>query len=181
MSNNIWQGLIRRAQGKEFDLCANNSIKKRSESCTIFHTYAPTPRRFKPTVGTIYLHLNHILQVNTMYSNNRPIIHTVDTDTHFWVAAFLRSQSTGEISKTVLSYWNRIHVGPPDYPGIDQGRCFISGEMRGNLEAAGMTLRESPIENHGAIGTVDDIMRHSGAPIGKSECKCHVSALTNNA
>lgn len=76
------EDLLRRAQGKELDLETRGAIKKLGSSCAICNTHAPAPRRFKLTVGTNDLRFNHIVQVDTMFIENRPVLHMVDTATH---------------------------------------------------------------------------------------------------
>lgn len=106
----------------------NNAIKKIRDSCKICKTYAATPRRFKLTVGTSDLRFNHIVQVDTMIIDYRPILHIVHTASHFCAAAFSRSKSTREIWRTLLSHWILIYVVPPDYLGVDQGNGLYLGK-----------------------------------------------------
>lgn len=80
------------------------------------------------------LRFNPILQVDTMVLHSRPVLHMVDTATHFSSAPFLRSKSSRDISKTSLL--NRMHicVGPLGYLAVDQGSGFTSTEMREYIE-----------------------------------------------
>ena len=85
----------------------------------------------------------------------KSVLHMVDLATHFSAASFLKSQSSSEVWKTRQSLWNLVYIGPPDHLSVDQGSNYISREMRANLEAAGVTLHEAPVENPGTIGVVE--------------------------
>lgn len=57
--------------------------------CRICAELASTPRRFKLTVGSEELRLNHRVQSDTMFLNGSTFIHMVDEATHFYTASFL--------------------------------------------------------------------------------------------
>lgn len=81
--------------------------------------------------------------------------HIVDESTHFQAADFLKSQSTAELWKAILSLWVYTYLGPPDYLAVDQGSSYISSEFKTKAAAEGIVLKEAPIENPGSIGTVE--------------------------
>lgn len=82
-----------------------------------------------------------------MFINNRPVIHLVDEDTHFSLAAFLKSQSASEIWKAILRLWVHAYMGPPDHLAVDQGSAYVSREMKAALKSSGVKIEEDPIEN----------------------------------
>lgn len=47
-----------------------------------------------------------------------------------------------------------VYPGPPDIISVDQGTNFVSAEMRGKFQAAGVELKEAPVETPGSLGTV---------------------------
>lgn len=149
------EDLLRRARGEELDKETREMIRKISIACDICKKHSATPRRFKLTIGANDLRFNHEVQIDTMFLHNRPVLHMVDTATHFCAASFLRSQSSSEIWRTILSQWSHVYAGPPDYLKVDQGSNYTSKEMRANMDAAGIRLREAPIESPGAIGVVE--------------------------
>lgn len=48
-----------------------------------------------------------------------------------------------------------VYMGPTDIISIKKGANFVSAEMRNNCKAAGVVLREAPIETAGSIRTVE--------------------------
>lgn len=46
-------------------------------------------------------------------------------------------------------------MGPPDHLAVDQWSSYVSKEMRQNLEASGVKLKEASIETPGSIFTVE--------------------------
>lgn len=149
------QRMLRRAKGEALDKKTRGAIAKITEDCKICKTHAAKPRRFKLTIGADGLKFNCRVQVDTMFIRGRPVIHMVDMATHFSAAAFLRNQSSSEVWKAIQGLWNLVYMGPPDFLMVDQGTNYTSQELRGNLDAHGITLQEAPIETPGAIGTVE--------------------------
>lgn len=78
-----------------------------------------------------------------------------DTAMHICAASFLSTQSRKEIWRTILSYWSMVYAGPPDYLRVDQCSAHTSKEMRENLGAADVKLKEAQIETAGTIRTVE--------------------------
>lgn len=148
-------GLIKRALGGNLDTKTRRIIEIISDECHICKRNAQAPRRFKMTVGTDDLSFNHNIQVDTMFLNNRPVIHMVDLATHFCAAGFLKNQSAKEVWKSIQRLWNWVYLGPPDHITVDQGSNYTSKEFRGCIESSGVKLEEAPIENPGSIGTVE--------------------------
>lgn len=99
------------------------------------------PRRFKLTVGTEELRFNQI-QIETVFIDERPVLHMVHKGIHFSVASFLKSQTTQEIWRMLLQLWSLLYLGPPDFSVVDQGSNYTSKEMRENLDAEGFGLKE---------------------------------------
>lgn len=58
---------LRRSKGAELDRTTKEMVKKIADGCAVCKTHAPTPRRFKLTIGTGDLSFNHDLQVDTMF------------------------------------------------------------------------------------------------------------------
>lgn len=46
------------------------------------------------------------------------------------------------------------YLGPPDHIHVEQGTSYTSNEMRRYFNAAGVEVREAPIEPPGEIGVV---------------------------
>ena len=132
-----------------------DELTKIGDDCNICRRNQTKPRRFKLTVGTEEFRFNHTVLIDTMYIDSKPVLHLVDESTHYVAACFLKSQSANDIWKAIMRLWILAYMGPPDYLYVDQGSSYISKEMRANAEAAGIELKEAPIENPGSIGTVE--------------------------
>lgn len=85
------------------------------------------------------------------------MLHLVDVVQPFFAAAFLRSESSKDISKCIQSMSTPVYVGPPDFFSPDQCSSYISNEMRQNLEAARVRLNEAPVENSGKLALSNGI------------------------
>lgn len=65
-----------------------NAIMKIGNGCSIYNTHSPAPRRFKLTADANKFRFNQTLQADTMFLNNRPVLHIVDLSTHFRAEMF---------------------------------------------------------------------------------------------
>lgn len=120
------EDFLRRAKGSEIGRDVRDMIKKIADGCDACKEYPPTPRRFKLTIGTKGLRFNHDVKVDTMFLQNRPVLHMVDMATHFCSSKFLRTQSTPDIWKSMLSKWMLMYAGQPGHLSVDRGSAFKS-------------------------------------------------------
>ncbi len=147
--------LLQQARGSEIDKSVRETLEEISKSCITCAVNATKPRRFKLTVGTDDLRFNHIVAMDVMYLNGRPVLHVVDEATHFGAALFLKNQSTKSIWKAFLKCWTRIYLGPPDFLQVDQGTNFISSEFGECAKAEGITVLKAPIESANTMSHVE--------------------------
>lgn len=164
------EDLIRMAKGEDLYRDMREAVRKIADGCDRFKAQEPTPRRFNLPVCSSEVLFNHIVQVDTMFIYSLSVLHMLDTANHFCSAAFLKSQSSRDRWKTLLSHWMQIYVGMPDYLAVDDGSGFKSTKIHQNVEGAGVTLREAPMETPGAIGTVERyhaLFRYAYEKIGK--------------
>lgn len=89
--------LLKRASGSNLRGSLKKELDKIVEECNICRSDPGKPRRFKLTTGTEELMFNHIVTVDTMFIEGRPVLHLVDESTHYLAACFLKSQSTDDI------------------------------------------------------------------------------------
>lgn len=47
-----------------------------------------------------------------------------------------------------------VYFGPPDFLDVDPGSAYVTEQIRGNLTAVGVALREAPVESAETIGVV---------------------------
>ena len=118
--------LLRRANPDTLPPQTMKALTKISTDCKTCLKYAQAPRRFRLTIGAETLRFNHRVAIDTMFINNKPILHMVDEATHFSAACFLRNQSTREIWNNIRKLWILTYMGPPDFLIVDQGTAYVS-------------------------------------------------------
>lgn len=111
--------LNRASDSKHLDSDTQSSMRKIATDCDMFRRSACPPRRLKLSVGAVDLKFNSRVQVDTIFINNRPVLHVLDETTHFSAGACLRSQSSAEIWRIIQGIWTLIYSGPPDYLCVD--------------------------------------------------------------
>lgn len=77
------------------------------------------------------LQLNHLVQIDTIFLNRKPVVHLVEEITDFISASFLRNKSTNKIWKAISGLRFYTYMGSPDFLAVDQVTPYISREMKG--------------------------------------------------
>lgn len=154
-SSTALANLLRKARPEEMYTSVQHSIKELTEACTTCEYHASRPKRFRLTVGTEELRFNHIVAVDVMYINRRPILHVVDEATHYSSARFLPNASAKEIWRALRRCWIEIYLGAPDFLRIDQGSSFTSAEFQGAATSQGISILEAPVESPSTMSHVE--------------------------
>lgn len=132
-----------------------HAIKELTKAYKTCEYHASRPKRFRLTVGTEELRFNHIVAVDVMYINRRPILHVVDEATHYSSALFLPNASAKEIWRALRRCWIEIYLGPPDFLRIDQGSSFTSAEFQGAAASQSISILEAPVESPSTMSHVE--------------------------
>lgn len=77
------ENLLRRGKGGDLDKVTTSIIKRIAAECETCKVHPSPPRRFNLTIVTKDLRFNHVVQVDAMFLQNSPVLHLVDTATHF--------------------------------------------------------------------------------------------------
>jgi hypothetical protein len=91
---------------------------------------------------------NRIVALDIMYLNGKPVLHTVDMDTLFHAASFLKSVSTVDNWEAIIRNWAHIYAGFPESMLTDQGAQLMSARFQALTLHFGVDSRHTPIESH---------------------------------
>ena len=94
---------------------------------------------------------NQKLAIDLMFLNKQPVLHVVDTQTHFSAAMFLREQSTDAVWNAFLYCWATLYIGYPERLRVDRGSQFISKKFQETCNMTGIRLIYSGVESHNSI------------------------------
>lgn len=130
-------------------------IERLTRACVTCSTHASRPRRFKLTVGADDLRFNHILAVDIVTLNGKPVLHVVDEATHYTSGLFLNRQRASDTWKALFRCWSRVYLGPPDFLRVDQGTNLIAKEFIDSADEEGITVLPAPIESPSTISHVE--------------------------
>ena len=147
--------MLKRANPEHQDKKTKDTINEIVNNCKTCQKFASKPRRFKLTMGSDSLKFNHIIAVDLMYLNGKPVLHVVDEATHYMAAVFLRKVSSEETWKALLRCWIRVYLGPPDHIPVDQGSNFVSRHFKGSASAEGMSIIEAPVKSPSTMTHVE--------------------------
>lgn len=114
-----------------------------------------------------------------MFLGGKPVLNMVYLWANFQPAKFFRSQSTAEIWTAIQNMSSLFYGGPPVYLSIDQGSNYISREIRSNVEAHGIRMKEAPIETPTSIGTVE--IYHDPLRTAYMKLRSHFYRKTNHS
>lgn len=154
-SVNALHNLLKRANPLEDNPSLRREIEEVTRRCDPCAVFEKKPRRFKISIGIGNMRLNHILDVDVMYLNSKPVLHIVDEATHFAAAAFLKRMTSYETWKTLLRCWTRVYLGPPDHLKVDQGSYFVLKVFLDCAQTAGISIIEAPVESPSTMTHVE--------------------------
>lgn len=92
-----------------------------------------------------------IQQGNRYVSQQKPVIHTVDTSNYFQNSLFIRSQATKNVWKYFCTFLLTVNTDFSETIGLDL-KSFTSENFRNNAKDACVSLKFRAIESHNAIG-----------------------------
>ena len=124
-------------------------IQKACKTCTIM---SPQPHRFRVSFPKGPCVFNEELALDLMWLDKKPVLHVVDTNTHFSAAMFLPGKTTADIWNCFLSCWATVYIGHPDRFRVDQESVFTGKEFAQLTAREGIVLQLSGIQSHNAIG-----------------------------
>lgn len=88
--------LLRRARPTALENITTKELENIKDRDTCKRT-STKPRHFRLTIGTEVLCLNHHMQVVSIFTDERPVVHIVDEETHFSARMFVKNKSTASI------------------------------------------------------------------------------------
>lgn len=147
--------LLGGAGGPNFDVKITKSLEKIKKYSKICTKLTSSCQRFKLSVGLEELRFNRQVQADTMFKDERPVIHIFDVVTHFCAASYPLERYTMKLEKIIQNMWSLMSLDLTEYLVLDQGSAYTSTKLRGIVESVGPCLDEAPIGTTGAISVVD--------------------------
>lgn len=93
------------------------SLKEIEMECTPSRHTRTKSRNFKLAIRSKAIKFNHHLRVDTMFIDERPVVHIVDESTHFPAARFIQNQNTSTIRKSIQQMWYLTYIRLLDHIG----------------------------------------------------------------
>lgn len=90
--------------------------------------------------------------MDLIWLDGAPILHIVDTHTHYQNAVFIRSNRAEDIWYASVEGWASLYLGYPNVIRLDQEDSFCSNFFKDVSVAHGIDLRFSGVEAHNSIG-----------------------------
>lgn len=144
--------LISRARPESATPETQELLEQISEACKTCQRFEPRPRSFQVSTPGEFI-FNQEIALDIMVLDKVPVLHVVDTQTHFRNAIFLHSQSTKAVWSAFLECWATLYIGHPDRMKVDQGSQFSSKAFRSLTKENGIQLCISGVESHNSLGT----------------------------
>lgn len=144
--------LIKRARPDQATGELHRTITAISKHCSTCRSYSRKPFRFRASIGPDQIVFNHEIAIDLMWLEGNPVLHVVDTHTHFQNATVLRSKRTEDIWAAFVECWASIYVGYPRVIRLDQEASFRASVFDDLATANGVELRFSGTESHNSIG-----------------------------
>jgi hypothetical protein len=142
--------LIQRAKPEEATSETKKMLLDINNACLTCQRFTQKPFTFQVSMpkGIVF---NHELALDLMYLERLPVLHVVDTQTHFSSAVFLYGETVEEVWYAFLECWVTLYPGYPDKIRTDQGTQFKSPRWKELTDATGIQLILSGVESHNSI------------------------------
>lgn len=145
--------LIKRSNLTNVDANTKQILEEISQSCSTCQTFSSKPQRFKVSLPNEKIIFNREVALDLMWLENKAVLHVVDIDTHFNSAKILSGQTVESVWEAFLECWTTLYTGFPDKIKVDQGSAFTSVRWTRLCDRVGVTVQESGIEHHNALGS----------------------------
>lgn len=134
-------------------------LNKITEEC-IRCQQKSNPHRFKVSLPDDKIIFNGIVALDLMWLDVRrkrkaPVLHIVDTHTHFQNAVFLKGESARDVWDAFVEAWTSVYIGYPRVVKTDHGKIFTSKSWTEWAKMAGVQMEISGIESHNSNGVVE--------------------------
>lgn len=116
--------LVKRARSEKASGDLYKTIKRISSECRSCSSYSKRPFRFRASLGQDKIVFNHELALDLMWLGGNPLLHIIDTHTHFSNSIVLCSKKVDGIWATFVEYWASLYVGYPRVIRLDQEASF---------------------------------------------------------
>lgn len=151
--------ILKRGFEKKCTSEVKQTLEQISKECLACQQKA-TPHRFKVALPETDIVFNGVVALDLMWldvnrSRKAPILHVIDTQTHFQNAVFLKGESARDVWDAFIEAWSTVYVGYPKTLKTDHGKIFTSKQWRSWTEMAGINMEISGIESHNSNGIVE--------------------------
>ena len=144
--------LIKRAKPEKATIETRRLLEEIQTACKTCTELGPRPARFQVSIpGEVIF--NQELALDLMWILSKPLLHIVDTQTHFSSAVFLHGESSEDIWKSFLENWAALYTGYPDRFHVDSGSAFTSKRWTDICNSVGIELKISGIRSHHSLGS----------------------------
>ena len=97
--------LLRTASREKLTPETYQNLQEISRICDPCQRIANASLRFRVSMGSENLRFNETLFIDVVYIDNRPVLHLVDSATHFWAARFLADMKVKTFWCTIVVCW----------------------------------------------------------------------------
>jgi len=150
--------LLKRAFPNDCPPSIRSRLEQISKDCLTCQQRSNRISRFSVSIPEDGIVFNFEVALDVMYidiskQRKAPILHVVDTQTHFQNAIFLKSESAKDVWAAFIETWASTYTGYPRKMRTDQGSTFTSMDWGKYTTASGIELIVSGIESHNSLGS----------------------------
>lgn len=144
--------LVKRARPQELSPQTRQTLDDISRACRSCKLFTMKPYRFRVSIPDENIIFNQEVALDLMFIDRTPILHIVDTHTHYQNAIPLKGESAADVWEAFVEAWASMYAGFPSKIRADQGSIFTSNYWRKCTEDVGIELQLSGVASHNSIG-----------------------------
>ena len=144
--------LLKRARPQEVNAETRRVLEEIADACTNCHEHRDRPYRFRVSIPADRLKFNHEVAIDLMWMKGNPLLHIVDTQTHYQNAILLKGESAQVVWNAFIEGWASVYIGYPNRIKADSGSVFTSKFWKSVTMLHGIDVDISGVESHNSIG-----------------------------
>lgn len=141
---------LRRTYSIETDTSDLTKLQQINEQCKGCQLYSKQPNRYRAVLPYQCV-FNFDVALDVMFIYQRPILHAVCRQTHFYRAVVLKKQDSYTIWYTFMRNWVAPYLGVPHNLWVNHAKAFLSTQFNSLANSLGCNLIPVAVEAHWSL------------------------------
>ena len=144
--------LLEGARSEDTNSNVYKMLEDITRACDSCQNHSVKPFRFQSALPPENVIFNQAIAIDILWRPGHPVLHVLDTHTHFQNAVAPKSKSTRDIWDVFIECWASLYIEYPSKMRVDQESSIMSKGRESMASAHGIEFQASVVEAHNSIG-----------------------------